>query len=312
MVLPVTYHDAIIFSNILVLASIGLTFTYTVTRVANFAHGALLTLGAYITLTTFKLFKLPLYTSLAFSFIIGAFVGALIYLLIIKPLLARKASIVVLMIATFALDVIFLGLTNIYADYLQQQGIISRDFLFRNDDPVLFTLFGLDFKGVFLASLLLVIAMPSFLYVFLYKTKTGISFRATIENPNLARTMGINVERVYLLSWIISGIFATVAGSLFPLWFGTRTDTGSTLLLPLLFSASIIGGFTSIAGTIIGAYIIGLTQTLFSYFLASSIGGWIIAYNYLLPLALIVITLLFFPSGISGILLERIVKRWSK
>ncbi len=306
MVIEQIYKDAIIYSNLLVLASIGLTLTYTVTKVPNFAHASFLTIGCYITLTTIFIFKLPTYLSIPISFIIGSLVGSFIYIFIIRELLKRGADIVRIMIATLAIDIVIFGILNIYADILDKLGIFSRNFLLRDFDFKLYNL-----EGVLIVSSLLIISLSIFLYIFLYKTKYGIAIRASIENPSLARVMGVNVENVYLFSWAFSAGLASMAGSLFPLWFAAFPDTGITLLPPI-FASSILGGFTSIFGTIIGAYIIGFGESIFIYYLSLILGYWILSYKQMFSVLMIFITLLMFPKGISGIIFERVIKKWLK
>ncbi len=306
MVIEMIYKDAIIYSNLLALASIGLTLTYTVTKVPNFAHASFLTIGCYVTLTITVLLKLPTYISLPIAFLFGTIIGASVYVLVIKPLIKRGADIVRLMIATLAIDIIIFGILNIYADILDRLGIFSRNFLLRDYDFKLSNI-----EGIFLVSSLLIIFLTLFLYIFLYKTKYGIAIRASIENPSLARVMGINVENVYMFSWSFSAGLASLSGSLFPLWFAAFPDTGITLLPPI-FASSIVGGFTSIFGTIIGAYIIGLGESLLIYYLSLVVGYWILAYKQMFSVLMIFITLLLFPRGISGILFEKVMKKWLK
>ncbi len=306
MVIEQIYKDAIVYSNLLALASIGLTLTYTVTKVPNFAHASFLTIGCYVTLTIVSLFKLNVYLSIPISFLIGSIIGAIVYIFVIKQLMKRGADIVRIMIATLAIDIIIFGAINIYADVLDKIGIFSRNFILRDFD-IKFN----NIEGVLIISSLLIISLAIFLYLFLYKSKYGIAIRAAIENPSLAKVMGVNVENVYLFSWFFSAGLASMAGSLFPLWFAAFPDTGVTLLPPI-FASSILGGFTSIFGTMIGAYIIGMGESLLVYYLSLIVGYWILAYKQMFSILMIFITLLLFPKGISGIIFERVIRKWSR
>jgi len=111
-------EGAIIYANLLVLLAIGLTLTYITTAVPNFAQGTFAIFGSYIALTLFRLFKIHPYASIPVAFILGGLLGLATYLFVLRPLIRKEASIVTLMIATLAWDLILLGTIGAYSDYL--------------------------------------------------------------------------------------------------------------------------------------------------------------------------------------------------
>ncbi|RLG60505.1 branched-chain amino acid ABC transporter permease [Candidatus Geothermarchaeota archaeon] len=243
MIEPI-YMDALVFSSLLTLLSIGLTMTYLTTRVPNFAHGSLAMIGTYVSLTVDKVFKASIYQNLYLSFIASGLAALTIYLLILKPLRNRGASIDALMIATLAIDIILLAIFNIYTDILIREfkAVTGRKFLLRSSDLIIF-----NQRAALIVSLALVVVLTTALYLLLTRTKFGIAMRAVIENPSLAATVGINTELVYSVSWFIAGGLAGISGGLLPLWFLCDPAFGSTIVVSI-FAASIVGGLYNIYG----------------------------------------------------------------
>jgi len=289
-------RNAIIFANLLTLMSVGLTLTYMTTKVPNFAHGTLVTLGIYVAMTFSQLFDLTPYYALPLAFVIGGCTATLIYLLVLRPLMNRGASVVALMVTTLAVDVFFIGVVNIYADSIQKIfKVITRYFILRRFD---FTLF--DQPGIFFILPTIVVCSAVLLYILLTRTKFGIAMRAVVEDAALAGVLGINVNKVYMVSWFIAGGLASLAGCLLPLWLQCSTDTGSRMIVSI-FSASILGGLLNIYGAILGGLIVGLVEVLGTNMLAQIVGVWFIPYRPALPLAIMVITLLIAPKGLTGL-----------
>ena len=287
---------AFIFSSLLSLLSIGLTLTYMTTKVPNFAHASLAAVGAYVTLTTIELLGGSPYLFLPVAFAIGSLIGVLQYRIIFKPLIKRGVNIVGLMIATLAMEFIFLSLINIYADSLSQGlKIRSRYFLLAIRD---FEFAGMP--GLLIVGLVLVVTTATALYLFLTKTKFGIAVRAAIEDPSMASVVGVNVSRVYTVSWLIAGALGALSDALLPLWFAGNPDMGSKLIVSV-FAASIIGGLGNVYGAVLGGFLIGFAELLVTNLLATQIGTWVIPYRPLIPLVAIVITLLLAPKGILGV-----------
>jgi branched-chain amino acid transport system permease protein len=124
--------------------------------------------------------------------------------------------------------------------------------------------------------------------------------RAAIEDPSLAGVMGINVDRVYTISWFVAGGLGTLSGALLPLWTPGFPEMSARLIVGV-FAASIIGGLYSLYGAILGGYLVGLSEILGTSFLVSLIGAEVIPYRSLMPLIVIVVTLLIAPRGIMGV-----------
>lgn len=292
----ILFSRAIIFSSLLTLLSIGLTLTYLTTKVPNFAHGTFAAVGAYVTLTAVKLWGGNPYHFLFLALIIGGMIGLAQYLIVFRPLIRRGATVVGLMIATLAIEFILLAAMNIYADYLSSQfKIRSRFFLLAGED---FDVAGN--KGLLIVSPALAAVIVTLLYLALTRTKFGIAMRAAIEDPSLASVVGVDVNRVYAVSWFIAGAFGGLSGALLPLWLPGNPDVGSKVIVSI-FAASIVGGLGSIYGAVLGGFLIGLAELLGTRALAIELGSWITPYRPLIPLIAIAITLLLASKGLTGI-----------
>jgi len=203
--------------------------------------------------------------------------------------------------STLGADLIFFGILNSIAEYLTTT--FKRDaryFLLAEQDILLGKIGDTDLMLIHIVSLAVVIIIVSALHLFLTKTKFGIAMRTTVENPTLAKVLGINPESVYLASWFMGGALAGLGGGLLTLIIPGEPRIGMVLIVPL-FSASIVGGLYSIFGSLLGGFLIGLSQQIGIYLLAQTFGSWINAYKLIIPLAIMVITLLIYPQGLGAL-----------
>jgi branched-chain amino acid transport system permease protein len=289
-------EGAIIYSNLLVLLSIGLTITYITTGVPNFAQGGFAVFGAYISLSFLHVLGIHPYYSLPASLILGGVLGLIVYIVILKPLIAREAKVVILMIATLAVDLIMLGCIGAYSDYLAEATKkATKKFIFT---PYDFNLMG--FPAIFIVSIIVIALMLLSLFMLLYKTKFGVALRASMENPALAEAMGVNVEYTRLFSWMLSGALASAAGSLLPFRQEIVPASGAIIIVSI-FAASIVGGLTSIYGALIGGYIIGMSESFITFSLYSILGSGVLVYAKVISLIILVLTLIFIPKGVTSV-----------
>jgi len=295
---------ALIYSNLLALLAVGLTLAYITTAVPNFAQGSFAVVGSYTALTIYRLFGIHPYVSLPMAFITGGIIGLLSYLFVLRPLINRGATVVILMIATLALDLILLGLRGIYAGYLGKlTGSPCEMYMFTYLD---FQVLGLP--AILVVSTLVIAITFVSLSTLLYKTKFGVALRASMENPALAEIMGINVEHTREFAWFLSGALAAVAGCLLPFKQEIVPATAEIIIVSI-FAASIVGGLSNIYGALVGGYIVGLSESLVTYWLSTIFGAGMLVYGKVIALAIIVVTLLVAPMGITGINWRKFMER---
>jgi branched-chain amino acid transport system permease protein len=298
--------NGLIVGSVIALGAIGVTLTYSLLRFANFAHGELLTWGAYLTLTFLGVFLAvsgggvmqPIGPfSFGWQLLAGLAVAAVLTALIALAVerfvfarLRRKGTAIVLVIASFGVAlalrnlVMFTygGIPEYYSREIQIAiRILPRDVWggIRITPDQLFVL------GLTAVTVL-------FLHLFLTRTTMGKAMRATSENPDLARITGIDVEAVIRLTWIIGAMLAAVAGAFAGLTVQVRPGLGLDLLLPL-FSAAILGGIGSVYGAVLGGLIIGLGESL-------SVPLFGAEYRAATAFLLLIGILLVRPTGILG------------
>lgn len=295
------FEGAVVYANLLVLLSIGLTMTYITTGVPNFAQGSMAVFGSYVSLSLWLLLGIHPYHSLPLSFLLGGGLGVAIYLLVLKPLIRKGAVVVTLMIATLAVDIILLGILGAYSETLS--GAVrkaTKKFIFT---PLDFRVLGVD--AILLVSGGVIALLLIFLFLLLYKTRFGIALRASMENPVLAEIMGVNVEHTRLFSWFLSGSLAAVAGSLLPFRQEIVPLTGAMMIVSI-FAASIVGGLGSIYGALAGGYTIGISESYVTFYLSGIFGPGVLVYGKVVSLTVLIATLLLAPRGIAGL------KIWSR
>lgn len=297
-------EGAIIYANLLVLLALGLTLTYITTAVPNFAQGSFAIFGSYVALTFLRLFKIHPYVSIPITFISGGLLGLLTYVVALRPLVKREASIVTLMIATLAWDLILLGTIGAYSDYIAR-------LTHKPGAKFIFTYLDYDVAGIpaiFIVSSLVIALTLTGLFLLLYKTKFGVALRASMENPALAEIMGVNVEYTRMFSWFLSGALAGMAGCLLPFKQEIVPATGA-LIIVSIFAASIVGGLSSIYGALLGGYIVGISESLITFWLSTVFGTGVLVYSKVISLIILIITLLVAPKGLVGINWRK-VRRW--
>jgi len=294
--------SSVVYASLFGLMALGLTLTYITTKVPNFAYGSFVTVGIYTSFAFYRLYGISPYLSAILAFALGSVSAMAMYLGVLRVLAKRGSSLVSLMIATIAVDIAFIGIFGIYSDYLTSRyGIVDSKFFYQL--RVDFTLFGLP--GVFFTAPIFLFAITTILYVFLTQTKFGVALRASVENPNLAKILGINVELVYLFAWALAGGFAAVSGSFYDLWLPGGTTAGSNLIVEI-FAASVLGGLASIYGAVLGGLIVGASEILVTGGAINIFGAWVSIYQKGVPLAVMVVTLLLMPKGLVSVDWQRL------
>jgi len=297
---------SIVYASLFGLMAIGLTLTYITTKVPNFAYGSFVTVGMYTAFSLFRLQGFSPYSSVPIAFIVGSLGSAAMYLGILRTLARRGSSLVALMIATLAIDIAFVGIFGIFSDYLyaRYRIIDAPKFVQLPGD---YSLFGI--QGIVFTAPISLCTITLALFGLLTKTKFGIAMRASVENPSLARVLGINVENVYIFAWSLAGGFAAMSGAYYTLWLPGGIDVGSKLIVEI-FASSVLGGLASIYGAALGGVIIGAGEILITTTGANLFGSSVGIYQKGIPLIIMIITLLLFPQGLVSLDLRRAFRKF--
>ncbi|SHG71818.1 amino acid/amide ABC transporter membrane protein 1, HAAT family [Cognatiyoonia sediminum] len=270
----------------LALGALGVTLIYGILRFSNFAHGDTMAFGAMATIFitwTFQAWGIsfgPLPTAilaLPFAIMITALVLLGTDRVVYRFYRRQKSDPVILVIVSMGVMFIMNGIVRFMigvGDIRFSDGerfiISARDFKAATGLKE-----GLAIKttqGITIVTAIIVVAI---LFWFLNKTRTGKSMRAFSDNEDLALLSGINPERVVMVTWIIVGALATVAGTLYGLDKSFKPFVYLQLLLPI-FAAAIVGGLGNPLGAIVGGFIIAFAEVTITYPLKKVLG-------YLLP-----------------------------
>lgn len=277
-------------ASVIIPGAVGLSLIYGVRKFANFAHGDMLTLGAYLTFLVAGATR-DLVLAAVGGVLLLAAIGVTQESLVYSRLEGRGP------IAPLVASVgIALVLQNSIAAYFGT-GITS--FGIRYPDNVLLLGGALSVNPLRdLVPLAVAFALAGSIVLYLKFAKLGKAMRATADNRELARVSGVNTHLVDHATWIIAGGVAAIGGTLMAITSITfRPVTGAGLLLPM-FAAVIVGGIGSPEGAIVGSIFVGVAQALF--FVFSLVSGIDPRWQIAVPFALLVVVLLVRPRGILG------------
>lgn len=296
MIIPAILMAAIVYACEISILSIGFTLTYLTAKIPNFAHGTYAGVGIYISFTLAKVLNISPYIGLPISFLLGGAISIVIYVLVIGVVDRMGGGAIVLTISTLAIQIFLTGIIYIYAYWLRDTyRTYAMGFLLKQND---FEWAGLP--GIFFVSLGLCIFTVITLHYFLTQTKTGIAMRATSEDPELASVLGINTNRIQIISWFMTGGLACLAGTMLPMWFMCTPASGAAIITSIM-AGSLLGGFENIYGAIVGGFSVGFSEILLTTWLQKVVGVWVGEYRPLIPMILLVAVLLIEPRGIQGL-----------
>lgn len=269
------------------LAAVGLSLVFGVTKFLNVAHGELLMLGGYAGFWLFTLWGVDPFVSLPLAIALLVVIGAIVYKFTFSRMvkLDEGAKIQNTLLVGFGLGLI---LQNLALRFFSAD---TRSITTAYSGAV-WTILGVRFPVVRVASMVIAFVVIVALQLFLRRTYTGKALRATVENWEAATLMGIDIQRVYLLSFVMGAALAGVAGCLVSVGYSIDPAMGMSWTLKSLV-VMVLGGLGSFTGTFIGGLILGLTESATGYFLS-------LTYKEVVGLVLFLLVLVFRPQGLFG------------
>jgi len=267
------------------LVAIGFVLIYRASGVFNFAQGSLV-LFAALTFVCLHERGMALWQAFLVTLVVMGVLAVAIERLVLRHLINR--SVITLFMATLGLSYIVEGLAQtVWGTQVHglELGIPDEPIELLGLQISTFDLFAAGVAGVLVIVLSLLFS----------KTRFGLSLRAVADDPLAAQSVGIRLNRIWILVWAVAGAVALVAGVLWGARLGVQFSLSLIVLkaLPVL----IIGGFTSISGAVIGGLIVGASENLAEIYLGSEIGGGL--QNWF-PYALALLFLLVRPEGLFG------------
>ena len=279
----------IVLGSIYALGAIGVSLVFGILRFANFAHGELMLIGAYITYSLIQFTGLHPLVVLPIAMLFTSLVALGIDHSFYKPFRASKSTIVI--VASFGIALMARSAVQIIwgvDQFSYSPGRIQMPVVF-------FDTLRISPKHIWIVSFTLV--LMAITHVILSYTRAGKAMRAMSDSAELARLTGINTENVVKTTWVLGASLATAAGVFLGWDSHLHSMMGFYMLLPM-FAAAILGGIGQPYGAMVGGLIVGLAEELSAY-------PWIgenpllsPAYKAGVAFALMIIMLIWRPSGL--------------
>lgn len=264
--------------------ALGFALIFNTTKIFHLAHGAVYTFSAYMTYLFLVVFGIPLIPAVICSMILSGILGALIEIGFYRPMRRWQSSLLVILIASIGL-LIFIenGIQLIFGSDMKRlaSGMLHATHV----GPVTIT-------SLQWATLILGFSMFAALYLFLKYAKVGNEIRAITNDPEVGRIIGIDADRVYLVTMVIGSAMAAPASACICYQTGIHAFMGFHVVL-IGAIAVIIGGVGSLIGAGLGAMLIAV---------AENVGIWKIDSNWqaIIAFGVLFFFILFRPTGFFG------------
>ena len=322
LLLNYTIIPALSYGSQLALGAIFVTLIYGVLRFANFATGDMMSFG-----TMFAVMLTLYFQSLGINLgvlptalltIPFAIIMMILYMLSIDKFVfsyyrIKKSPPVVLAMVSVGVMFVTQAIIRIIIGPFDRRFLDGEKFILKATEFKEMTGLaeGLTIKSTQAITIVVTIIVVSIMFWFLNKTKTGTSMRAYSDNEDLALLSGIDPKKIVLLTWVIAGILATVGGVLYGLDKSYKPFVYFNNMLPI-FAAAIVGGIGNPLGAFLGGYVVAFGEILityaykkfFTYMLPESLEPNSLMqilstdYKFAVSFSILVIVLLFRPSGI--------------
>jgi len=282
-IIPQLIANGIIAGGIYSLVALGYTMVYGILKFINFAHGEIFMIGAYIAWLFNVIFGVNILIAFLISMIGCAILGFIIEKVAYKPL--RKASRLAPLITAIGISLLLQSIALLaFGAQIRtfRTGTIERGI------PIL----GASITKIQIIIILVSLVLMLLLHFFVKYSRTGKAVRAVADNPELASTIGINIDKVISIVFIIGSALAAAAGVLIGIEQNLQPTMGVSIGIKA-FTAAVIGGIGNIYGALIGGYLIGLIENIGIWFIPSG-------YKDAIAFFVLLIMLLFRPEGLFG------------
>lgn len=278
-----TLVNGLLLGGIYALAALGLSLAFGIMDVVNLAHGHMLMLGGYVAIVLFAAFAITPLIGMLVAMAVLFVLGAVLQKVLLSSVMEGGIEQPILVLFGLALVLENLAREAFSGDAQSTNiGIPGSGF------EVGLVYFSFPRTVTFIVAVLLIVAT----WAFLRYTTTGRAIRATAQNPAAARYMGIDTERIYLVTMGLGTALAGAAGALFSMLFPIDPYVGWSYLLKA-FTVVVLGGVGSIIGTLVGGLIVGVSEGVGSLYLG---GG----YRDVISFSIFLLVLLVRPRGLFG------------
>jgi len=297
--------NGLVLGSVYALVALGYTMVYGILQLINFAHGEVLMIGAMVAVTLApKLLAAGVPAPLVLVIIVLAAIPVCMLLSVTiervayRPL--RNAPRLAPLITAIGMSIV---LQTVAMIIWKPSPIVFPDLL--PNDPV--PIFGASLAPKQILILVVASSLMAGLVLLVNRTKLGRAMRATAENPRIAGLMGVNANRIVAATFAIGAALAAVAGVLVALNYNIVHFSMGFIPGLKAFTAAVLGGIGNIAGAMLGGLLLGIIESLGAGYIGDLTGGFLGShYQDIFAFAVLILVLLFRPSGIMG---ERIADR---
>ena len=275
--------SGLLLGAIYALVAVGLTLIFGVMNIVNFAHGDFLMAAMYVTFFAWLLARIDPLLAIPLAAVAIAVLGMAVYALLIRRVL--KGPVLSQIIVTFGLLVFMRGLAQVLFT-ANTRGIPNPVV-----GPVRLVVAGVVAGGPQLSAALGALLCTGAVYLLISRTELGSAISAVAEDAEAAQLMGIDPNRIHLLTWAIAGASLGVAGALLMNFFSVSPEIGSGFGL-VAFVVVSMGGFGSLRGALLAGLAMGVVQDL--------VGLYQPAYGFAAVFALYLLVVLVRPQGFFG------------
>jgi branched-chain amino acid transport system permease protein len=240
-------------AGVYALMASGQTLIFGIMKVVNLAQGALVILGAYLSYQLFTSFGIDPFLAIPITTVAIFAIGVVIELVFLRPL-RREDRAELSLLVTFAIALLLEGIMSVG----WSTSVRSINTSYSNSS---WTVFGYQITLVRLWAFLLSLAALAILFVVLNRTKFGRAVRASVQNPESAKLLGVDSGRVSAIGFGIGAATAAAAGSVYGLLYPFNSGSHYDLISRLL-SIVLLGGLGSIGGAIVGALIVSVSSSV--------------------------------------------------
>ncbi|MDB5728019.1 MAG: transporter permease [Noviherbaspirillum sp.] len=284
--------NALSLGSVYALFALGFTLVFGVLGVINLSHGAVFMLGSYAALLLIERLALPLWAALLLAMVAAGAVGMIIDVLVLKPLRKRNAPHLSPMIATIGVAIMLTSLAQgLFGAEIKRfpAGTIPEDSI---------ALGNLHLTAIQIGIIAISFVLMLVLLVVLRRTQLGRALRAIAESPKAAYLLGVDVERLFLLTSFAAAALGGIAGVLVGLSFNAISPFMGQPMLHKGIAVIILGGMGDIRGAMIGGLFLGFAEVMSVAYLSSD-------FRDAVAFGLLFLILLVRPSGMFGKVLER-------
>ena len=272
--------SGIAMGSLYALVALGLVMVFKSTNLINFAYGQMAMLSTFFGYTLLESFGLSYW--LAF---IGAMIFSAVLAIVVQQILRPAKNGHSVIVATLALYMIFSAVAGLIWGWDPQ----SFPTVFTGD-PLIFLDIVASPENLF--NIAVTVGLMVMMFVFFQFTMTGTAMRALSQNAMAARLMGVSVDRMFVLTWALSGVLGGIAGFLVAPTTFLDTNMMAVLLLKA-FTAAVLGGFTSYPGVVIGGLTLGILENLVACYVSTELKD---TFSFILLIAVLCVR----PEGILG------------